>query len=123
MKPFEIEISSISKGPEELTYQIPITATVTKQVPAKNRSDYFLADLEKSIYWVDDKKGINTEVNSIVICTKKKSQSIEKDMKGVVLAIAYVTDNSIKKDKMLNLKKCSYIADGVASAIKKWGLF
>ena len=123
MKPFDIEISSISKGPEELTYQLPINATVQKQVPAKNRSDYFIAELENSVFWVDKKKGINTEINYLVLCTKKKSQFIEKDMKDVIIAIAYVLDNSVNTDKTLDLKKIKYVADGKASSNKKWGLF
>ncbi|MGN8224564.1 hypothetical protein [Gracilimonas sp. BCB1] len=123
MKPFDIEITSISKGPEELTYQLPINATVQKQIPAKNRSDYFIAELENSVFWVDKKKGINTEINHIVICTKKKSQFVEKDMKDVIIAIAYVLDESVNTDKVLDLKKIKYVADGTASATKKWGLF
>lgn len=123
MKPFDIEITSISKGPEELTYQLPINATVQKQVPAKNRSDYFIAELENNVFWVDKKKDINTEISHIVICTKKKSQFVEKDMKDVIIAIAYVLDESVTTDKTLNLQKIKYVADGTASATKKWGLF
>ncbi|WP_428235442.1 hypothetical protein [Gracilimonas sp.] len=123
MKPFDIEITSISKGPEELTYQLPINATVQKQVPAKNRSDYFIAELENNVFWVDKKKDINPEISHIVICTKKKSQFIEKDMKEVIIAIAYVLDDSVTSDKTLNLQKIKYVADGTCSATKKWGLF
>lgn len=123
MKPFDIEISSISKGPEELTYQLPINATVQKQIPAKNRSDYFIAELENSVFWVDKKKGINTEISYVVICTKKKGQTIAKDMKDVIIAIAYVLDESVNTDATLNLNKIKYVADGTASANKKWGLF
>ncbi|MEQ8523970.1 hypothetical protein [Gracilimonas sp.] len=123
MKPFDIEISSISKGPEELTYQLPISASVQKQIPAKNRSDYFIAELENSVFWVDKKKGINTEISHIIICTKKKSQFIEKDMKDVIIAIAYVLDESVNTDTTLDLNKIKYVADGTASANKKWGLF
>lgn len=123
MKPFDIEISSISKGPEELTYQLPINATVQKQIPAKNRSDYFIAELENSVFWVDKKKGINTEINYVVICTKKKGQAIAKDMKDVIIAIAYVLDESVNTDTRLELNKIKYVADGTASATKKWGLF
>lgn len=123
MKPFDIEISSISKGPKELTYQLPINASVQKQISAKNRSDYFIAELENSVFWVDKKKGINTEINYVVICTKKKAQSIEKNMKDVIIAIAYVLDESVNTDPILSLNKIKYIADGTASATKKWGLF
>jgi hypothetical protein len=123
MKPFDIEISSISKGPKELTYQLPIAAKVIQQIPGKDRPDYFVAELEKSIFWVDEKKNINTEISYVVIASKKKSQSVESSMKDVILAIAYVTDESVLSDTTLSFKKCTYIADGVASAQKKWGLF
>jgi hypothetical protein len=123
MKPFDIEISAISKGPEELSYQLPIEAKVIRQIPGKDRPDYFVVELDKSVVWVDEKKNINTEVNYIVVCTKKKSQSVANDMKDVLLAIAYVKDESITKDTKLDFTKIAYVADGKASAQKKWGLF
>lgn len=123
MKPFDIEITAISKGPEELSYQLPIEAKVIRQIPGKDRSDYFVVELDKSVVWVDDKKGINTEVDHIVVCTKKKSQAVANDMKDVLLAIAYVKDESLTNDAKLDFKKIAYVADGKASAQKKWGLF
>lgn len=44
-------------------------------------------------------------------------------MKNVLLAIAYVKDESVIDDKELDFKKISYVADAKASAKKKWGLF
>lgn len=123
MKPFDIEISEISKGPKELSYQLPIEAKVLRQLPGKDRSDYYLVELDNSVVWVDEEKEINTEVNYIVICTKKKSQLVANDMKDVLLAIAYVNDESLTKASKLDFKKIAYVADGKASAQKKWGLF
>lgn len=42
MKPFNIEISNILNGPEELNYQLPIQATVVRQIPGKDRSAILL---------------------------------------------------------------------------------
>lgn len=123
MKEFDIEISSISKGPKELSYQLPIKARVLKQIPGKDRPDYFLAELDKSVVWVDEKKNINTEINHLIICSKKKSQAVSGEMKDVIIAIAYVTDESVQTDPTLDFKKCTYVADGNADAKKKWNLF
>lgn len=123
MKPFDIEITTISKGPDELSYQLPIQAKVVKQIPGKDRPDYYLAELEKSVFWIDEEKDINTEINHLIICTKKKSQAVSNEMKNVLLAIAYVLDESVTTAPKLDFRKCAYIADGNASAQKKWGLF
>jgi hypothetical protein len=123
MKPFDIEITSISKGPDELTYQLPISAKIIKQIPGKDRPDYFIAKLEKSIVWVNKSDSENKEISHIVLCSKKKNQDVSKDMKGVIIAIAYILHDSVLTDSKLNFKKCKYIAVGTANAVKKWGLF
>jgi len=123
MKPFDIEISEILKGPEELKLQLPIQAKVIQQIQGKDRPDYFIVELDESIIWIDKDKDINTEVNFIVIATKKKSQSVENSMKDVIIAIAYIKENSVLDDDELDFNKISYVADGKTSAKKKWGLF
>jgi hypothetical protein len=123
MKSFAIEIESITKGPKELTYQLPIKAEIQKQIPGKDRPDYYLAELEKPLFWVDEKQDINTEVTHLILCTKKKSQSIANDMKAVIVAIAYVIDEAVITEPVLDFKKCKYVATGTANALKKWGLF
>lgn len=123
MKPFDIEISDILKGPEELSYQLPIQAKILRKIPGKDRPDYYIVELEKSVVWIDQNKGINAEVNYFVVGTKKKSHTIANDMKNVLLAIAYVRDESVIDDSKLDFNKISYVADGRASAKKKWGFF
>lgn len=123
MKSFAIEIESIAKGPKELTYQLPVQAKIQKQIPGKDRPDYFLAELETPVFWVDEKQGINTEVTHLILCTKKKSQSIASDMKDVIVAIAYVINDAVLNEPTLDFKKCKYVATGNANALKKWGFF
>lgn len=123
MKPFNIEITSIEKGPEELELQLPIKAKALKELPGKDRPDYILASLESSILWVNKEKGINKEIDFLVLCAKFKGQSINSDMKSMTIAVAYVIDNSIEQDVMLNFSKCKYVAVAKASATSKWNIF
>ncbi|MEP2446820.1 hypothetical protein A8B79_07675 [Balneola sp. EhC07] len=123
MKPFNIEITSIEKGPEELELQLPIKAKAIKELPGKDRPDYILASLESSILWVNKEKGINKEIDFVVLCAKFKGQSINSDMKGMTVAVAYVIDNSIEQDVMLNFRKCKYVAVAKATATSKWNIF
>lgn len=123
MKPFNIEITSIEKGPEELELQLPIKAKTIKELPGKDRPDYVLASLESSILWVNKEKGINKEIEFVVLCAKFKGQSINSGMKDMTVAVAYVIDNSIEKDVMLNFSKCKYVAVAKASATSKWNIF
>ncbi|WP_018127417.1 hypothetical protein [Balneola vulgaris] len=123
MKSFNIEISNVEKGPKELMLQLPIQAEVVKQLPGKDRPDYFLAKLESPVLWVDKARGINLEISYMVICSKFKGQKIDNGMKDLKIAIAYVIDDSIINDNLLSLKKLKYVAIGDATALKKWGIF
>lgn len=123
MKPFKIEITEIEQGPSDLDLQLPIKAEVTKQIPGKDRADYMLAKLEKPVFWVDKTKNINTEIANFVIISKFKGQTIDISMKDLTIAIAYVTDNSVVNDSMLDLRKVKYVAVGKASAKSKWNIF
>lgn len=123
MKPFKIEITAIEKGPDELNLQLPINAEAVKELPGKDRPDYVLAKLESPILWVNKEKGINKEIDFVVLCAKFKGQSVTSSMKEMTVALAYVIDNSIQKDAMLNFKKCKYIAVVTASATSKWNIF
>ena len=123
MKPFKIEISTIEQGPKELELQLPIKAEVIREIPGKDRPDYMVAKLESPIFWVDKAKNINTEISNFVICSKFKGQKVDNSMKDLTIAIAYVIDDSLEDDKILNLKKCKYMAVAKASAKSKWNIF
>ena len=123
MKPFKVEITEITKGPKELKLQLPIYAHELQPIPGIARPDYILAKLNSPILWVDEKKRINKEIKFVVLCSKFKDQSLKSGVKNITVAIAYVIDNTIEKDVLLDFKKCKYIAVGVASGISKWNIF
>lgn len=123
MKPFKIEITSIEKGPKELELQLPINAEAIKELQGKDRPDYILAKLESAIWWVNKEKEINKEIDFVVLCAKFKGQTVDSNMKDMTIALAYVIDNSIADDDVLNFKKCKYIAVATASALSKWNIF
>ena len=123
MKPFTIEITEITEGPDELRYQIPVKGKTLKKLAGKDRPDYWLVELEKSLFWIDKKKNINREISHIVVCSKIKGETINDDMQKMTIAIAYVIDSSLLSDTVLNFKKSHYIAVGVSSALSKWSFF
>lgn len=119
MKAFDVSIDSITKGPEELMLQIPVILTLEKQMAGKDRPDYFLGKLNKPIYWKDKE----VDIDYVIICSKKKNDPVSKNMKDCLIAIAFVTDQSLLEQDKLDFRKCEYLADGKASAHKKWGFF
>lgn len=123
MKPFKVEITSIEKGPKELELQLPINAEAIKELPGKDRPDYILAKLESSIWWVNKEKEINKEIDFVVLCAKFKGQTVDSNMENMTVALAYVIDDFITEDGVLNFKKCEYIAVARASALSKWNIF
>ncbi|MTI86849.1 MAG: hypothetical protein FH748_02650 [Balneolaceae bacterium] len=123
MKKFTIEISRLKKGPKELAYQLPITAKVIQRLPGKDRPDYFLAKLENNLVWKAHPEMKPKEITHLVLCTKYKEHHIDPEMNDVLIAIAYVIDESLLNENTLNFNKCKYIALGEASVLKKWNIF
>jgi hypothetical protein len=112
----DFEISDVDSAPEDLPDQTPFTATLLRRMPGKDRPDYWLARLTKPLRW-EQPTGPPRPVTHLIISSRYEGTTVTEEMNGLVVGIAYVTDDSLLEDESLDFEKCRYVAIGTASTI------
>jgi hypothetical protein len=107
-------ITSVDYAPEELDAQTPFMMDLLRQLPGTDRPDYWLAKLDKPLYWND--QGCRREIYYVILAARWVGTAIGKGMKDLPVGIAYVIDETVVTDAELNLAKCKYIAIGATSS-------
>jgi hypothetical protein len=113
--PITFEITDVDYAPEDLHDQTPLVARLIRQIPGTDRPDYWLAELDDPVRW---KKGnAESQITHLVVSSRYEGTSISEDMAGLVIGIAYVTDQSVLEDDTLDFGKSAYVAIGVANTV------
>jgi hypothetical protein len=107
-------MTSVDSAPEDLYGQIPFTARLLRKVAGPDKPDYWLAELENSLSWVD--AGVSRQITHIVVATRYEGQTITEDFTRLIVGVAYVTDPSALSDADLSFAKCRYVAIGEMEA-------
>lgn len=110
-----LSITSVDHAPAELDAQTPFTATILRQLPGRDRPDYFLAALDRPLKWKTDAG--ETAITHLVLCARWVGGALSPSMRDTPVNIAYVTDASLLEDAKLDFKKCFYAAIGTADGI------
>ena len=110
-----LRVTSVDSAPEDLYEQVPFTARLLRKVAGPDMPDYWLAELDKPLSWVD--AGASRQVTHIVLGTRHEGQTITEDFTRLTVGLAYVTDPSALNDADLSLAKCRYVAIGQMEAV------
>jgi hypothetical protein len=110
-----IRMTSVDSAPEDLYAQVPFKAKLLRKVAGPDRPDYWLAELEQPLSWVDT--GSTRKVTHIVVASRYEGQSITESFTRLVVGLAYVTDTSVLDDTNLSFAKCRYVAIGEIEAL------
>ena len=105
----EITISYVDPSPKELDSKLPIVINLLRELPGNDRSDYWLGKLKNPIK--TSEFGLITHV---VLAACWVGQHIDIGASNLIVAIAYVTDQSLLDNAKLDFSKCMYIAQGTA---------
>ena len=108
-------VISVDSAPEDLYGQVPFTAKLLRKVAGPDKPDYWLAELDKSLSWVD--AGESRQVTHVVVATRYEGQTITEDFTRLIVGLAYVTDPSALSDADLSFAKCRYVAIGEMEAV------
>ncbi len=110
--PVAFTITGADYASEHPHDQTPLRARLIRQIPWTDRADYWLAELDRPVTW---RRG-NTEqrITHLVVCSRHEGTAISEDMVGLLIGIAYVTDQSVLGDDALDFGKCQYVAIGTA---------
>jgi hypothetical protein len=106
------EIRSVDFAPPDLYAQVPFAARLVRQLPGKDRPDYWLALLERPLMYAAGAR--QHTINWIVVAPRWKGQVMGPSAGPVALALGYVLNETQVTEPALDISKCTYVA--VASA-------
>ena len=106
-----LELVSAEYSPEDLVAQLPVRIQVLKQLPGKDTPNYYLAACQKPIIWQGQ------AIHYVVVGARFQGVSIKPGVGEIALNVAYVIDESIVRDKAMDLLKCRYVAVCVANEV------
>lgn len=99
-----VQLIDCDYAPKDMEGQLPITCSLLRMIPGKDRPDYWLAKCENPI------KYEKTIINHLILAPRFVGAEIKKGMGSIVLGVAYVTDETLIQDTTLNFDKCKYVA-------------
>lgn len=108
----ELTITSVDYAPEELDAQVPLTIKLLREIEGDDRPDYWIGKSALPIRWIKDNQ--EQQIEYVVLAARWEGTKIGPGVECLPIGIAYVTDNSVLQDSRLDLKKCEYVAIGVA---------
>lgn len=106
------EVITVDYAPEDMYAQVPFRMKLLREVAGPDRPDYWLAKLEKPILWAAE--GANLSIFHIVVSARYVGVRIVPDTRSVTVGIAYVVDETLVSDELLDFRKCRYVAIGEA---------
>ena len=86
-----------------------------RRIPGTDRPDYWLAELDRPVTWRQGDS--ERRITHLVVGARLEGTAISEDMAGLLIGIAYVTDQSVLEDEALDFAKCQYVAIGTADTI------
>lgn len=126
-------IDSVDLAPPELAAQLPIRGELRCVIPGPDRPDYCLATLDTPIVFRPpadfdlsrvetgflgrDEAGPFVYVPAVIVAARIAGQQLHPGMKGLQVALAYVIDNTIGRDDVVDFAKLHYAAVAVISDV------
>lgn len=99
-------LTRVDVGPDDLPGQLPLKLTLLRQLPGPDRPDYWLAKPNRPIRWTES----NRSITHVVVSTRFIGASLDRHTRRVCVGLAYVTNDSLLEDPVLDFGKCRYVA-------------
>jgi hypothetical protein len=132
-----VSITRFDTAPRELEWQLPLDGELYRLIPGPDRPDYSLLVLERPLHFypapgfdvgrvddeqkVDDRKGRPmVRVHALLVCARFVGQQLQPGMRDLAVNIAYVIDNSLARDAVVDFSKIEVAAIGFLSE-GHWG--
>ena len=128
----QVSITRFDTAPRELEWQLPLDGELYRLVPGPDRPDYSLLVLERPLHFypapgfdqdrvepdqrVEDRKGRPmVRVHALLVCARFVGQQLGPGMRDLAVNIAYVIDNSLARDAVVDFAKIEVAAVGFLS--------
>jgi hypothetical protein len=128
----QVSITRFDTAPRELEWQLPLDGELYRLIPGPDRPDYSLLVLERPLHFypapgfdigrveadqrVEDRKGRPmVRVHALLMCARFVGQQLQPGMHDLAVNIAYVIDNSLARDAVVDFSKIVVAATGFIS--------
>jgi hypothetical protein len=128
----QVSITRFDTAPRELEWQLPLEGELYRLIPGPDRPDYSLLVLERPLHFypapgfdldrvepdqrVEDRKGRPmVRVHALLVCARFVGQQLQPGMHDLAINIAYVIDNSLARDAVVDFSKIEVAAVGFIS--------
>jgi hypothetical protein len=128
----KVSITRFDTAPRELEWQLPLDGELYRLIPGPDRPDYSLLVLERPLHFypapgfdvrrveadqrVEDRKGRPmVRVHALLVCSRFVGQQLQPGMRDLAVNIAYVLDNSLARDEVVDFSKIEVAAAGYLS--------
>jgi hypothetical protein len=128
----QVSITRFDTAPRELEWQLPLDGELYRLIPGPDRPDYSLLVLERPLHFypapdfdqdrveadqrVEDRKGRPmVRVHALLVCARFVGQQLGPGMRDLAVNIAYVIDNSLARDAVVDFSKIEVAAVGFLS--------
>ena len=104
----ELHVTSVDYAPEELYDQVPLVFELLREIPGKDRPDYWIGKCKIPIRWIHENH--EKQIHYVVVAARWEGTRIEPHAKKLPIGISYVLDETVLTDEALDFDKCVYVA-------------
>lgn len=109
----ELTIEDVDFAPPDLYGQVPIVVGLIRAIPGHDGTDYWLGSARTPVFW--SREGREDTITHVVLSAQWRGTRIQPGIEHVPVGIAFVTDQTLLDERVLDLEKCVDIAIGIAS--------
>lgn len=128
----KVAITGLESAPPELEWQLPLNGELYKLLPGPDRPDYSVMVLERPLHFypgesfdlgrleedqrTEDRRGRPmVRVHALLLCARFVGQQLHPGMSDLAVNLAYVIDNSLARDEVVDFAKIEFAAVGSIS--------
>lgn len=109
----DLALYGVAFGRGHKSDDVPLTITIVRRIPGPDRPDYWLGKLHQPLRWVSE-TAEEYEVTHLVVAGQWAEPELAPGVVRLPVGIAYVIDESLLDDEVLDVEKIRYVATGVA---------